>query len=78
MTVLPQGVVRAAEYVRSALDPGIGMDWSVPAGRLEWDIDFTVTHMAAATTKYTLYLASRATRVIAVRMERYANATQTE
>ena len=74
----PGDIVDAAEYVRGALDPAIGMDWSVPAGRLEWDCDFTITHMAAACTKYTVYLASRSTRFIAVRVDRWPNATQTE
>jgi hypothetical protein len=74
----PADIVRAAEYVRGALDPAIGMDWSVPAGRLEWDCDFTITHMTGACVKYTVYLASRATRFIAFRIDKWRDTTQTE
>ncbi len=78
MTVAPTDIIRAAESVRGALEPGIGMDWSVRAGRLEWDVDFTITHLTGAAAKYVLYLASRSTRFIAVRMDRYKDAMQTE
>jgi len=78
MTIEPSDIVRAAEYIRGALEPAIGMDWSVRAGRLEWDVDFTITHLTAAPAKYTLYLGSRSTRVIAVRIDRSRDATQTE
>jgi hypothetical protein len=71
MMVESHDIVRTAEYVRSALDPAIGMDWSVNAGRLEWDVDFTITHLTAASAKYTLYLASRSPKFIAVRIDRW-------
>lgn len=78
MTVAPQDVVGAAQYTREALDGAIGMDWSVCAGRLDWDVDFTLMHTAGALTKSTLYLASRSTRFIAVHMDRWPGASQAE
>lgn len=76
--IRPADVVRTADLVVSALTPGIGKDWSVRAGKLEWDVGFTVTHIAAALSKYTLYLASRSTRFIAMRLEHWPDASQTE
>jgi hypothetical protein len=76
--IRPEDVVEAAAYVRETLAPAIGMDWSVRAGRLEWDVDFTITHLTAAAAKYTLYLASRSTRFIAVRLDKWRGATQAE
>ena len=78
MTIHPDDVVRAAEYVTEALAPAIDLDWDVPAGRLEWTVDFTMTHLTAAPAKYALYLSSRSSRFIAVAMEKSPGATKTE
>ena len=74
----PQDVVRAASFVVDALAPAIGRDWSVRAGRLQWDVEKTIAHMAAATAKHVLYLASRSTRFIAVGLDRWHDASQAE
>ena len=67
--VVPEDVVWAADVVTRALRPGIGRDWSVRAGRLSWDVWFTVTHMTAL-TKYVVYHASRSSRFISARVDR--------
>lgn len=77
-SIHPDDVVRAAQYVVGALRPGFGRDWSVRAGRLDWDVDFTVTHIASALAKYTLYLASRSTRFLAIRPDRWPDASMSE
>ncbi len=71
-------VARATEFVASALEPAIGRDWSVRAGQLEWSVEFTLEHIAAAVSKYTLYLASRSTESIALRIASRPDATQRE
>lgn len=71
-------VARATEFVATELEPAIGRDWAVPAGQLEWTVDFTIEHIASALSKYTLYLASRSTESIAVRVVSRPDASQRE
>jgi len=78
MTVEPSDVVWASYFATDALAPAIGRDWSVRAGSLEWDVDRTLTHLAGAPAKHALYLASRSTRFIAVRMAKWLDASQAE
>jgi hypothetical protein len=74
----PEDVVAAAMVAEAALRPAAGRDWSVPAGTLEWDVARTVTHMAGATAKYTLYLASRCEHFIGLSVTRWPDATNAE
>lgn len=69
-------VERVTEFVATALEPAIGRDWSVRAGQLEWTVESTLEHIAAALSKYTLYLASRSQEVITVRVVSSVNASQ--
>jgi hypothetical protein len=48
------------DSVRSAPERG----WDTRAGALEWNVQETLEHVAASLAKYTLYLASRASRYI--------------
>lgn len=48
------------------------------AGGLEWDVEQTITHVAGALVKYSVYLASRSTRFLALRIDRWPDATQPE
>jgi uncharacterized protein (TIGR03083 family) len=74
----PGDLIAAAALVREALEPVADRDWAVTAGPLEWDVADTVSHMIGAAGKYTLYLASRSDRFIAVRLERWPDATNAE
>lgn len=65
-------------FVASALEPAVGRDWSVHAGQLEWSVECTLEHIAAALSKYTLYLASRSSESIAVRVASRPEASQRE
>jgi uncharacterized protein (TIGR03083 family) len=76
--LVPDDVVAAATTVAAALRPVAGRDWSVRAGPLEWDVKQTITHMIAATAKYTLYLASRCDHFIALSVTRWPDATNQE
>jgi len=60
--VKPADLLDATDFALSELRPLAERDWSVPAGTLEWDVAFTVAHVAAHMTKATTYLASAATR----------------
>ena len=71
-------VIAAATAAEAALRPVIGRDWSVQAGPLEWNVDQTLTHMIAATAKYTLYLASRCEHFIGLSISRWPDATNHE
>jgi hypothetical protein len=71
-------VIAAATAAEAALRPVIGRDWSVQAGPLEWNVDQTLTHMIAATAKYTLYLASRCEHFIGLSISRWPDATNQE
>jgi len=77
-TLAPDDVVAAATVVEAALRPVTGRDWSVQAGPLEWDVERTITHMLAATAKYSLYLASRCEHFIALTVQRWPDATNEE
>ena len=77
-TLTPQDVVAAATAAAEALRPAAGRDWSVRAGTLDWDVGRTVTHMAGAAAKYTLYLASRCEHFIALSVTRWPDATNAE
>jgi hypothetical protein len=77
-SIEPEDLIRAAAMVTAALAPAVSRDWSVKAGRLDWDVDRTITHMAGGTAKHTLYLASRSTRFIAVNPGRWHGASQAE
>jgi hypothetical protein len=76
--LVPDDVVAAAATAEAALRPFIGLDWSVRAGPLDWDVEQTITHMIAAPAKYTLYLASRCEHFIALAMTRWPDATNEE
>ena len=54
------------DSVRSAPERG----WDARAGALEWDVQETLEHVAASLAKYTLYLASRASRYVPLSMRR--------
>jgi hypothetical protein len=77
-TLLAADVIAAASAAEAALRPVIGRDWSVRAGPLEWSVEQTVTHMIAATAKYTLYLASRCEHFIGLSISRWPDATNQE
>jgi hypothetical protein len=77
-TLAPADLIAAATIVDAALRPVSDCDWSVRAGPLEWDVEQTVTHMLAATAKYTLYLASRCEHFIALSAIRWPDATNEE
>lgn len=74
----PGDLIAAAALVREALEPVADRDWTVTAGPLEWDVADTVSHMIGSAGKYTLYLASRSDRFIAVRLDRWPDATNAE
>ena len=76
--LVPDDVVAAAAAAAAALWPVAGRDWSVRAGPLEWDVEQTITHMIAATAKYTLYLASRCEHFIGLSVTRWPDATNAE
>jgi hypothetical protein len=78
VTIRPDSVEAAAAAVVAVLRPGVDADWSVRAGDLEWSVDRTVTHMTGAVGKYALYLSSRSTRYIAVRVVPSEDATRQE
>lgn len=71
-------VARTTDFVATALEPAIGRDWSVRAGQLEWDVEFTIEHIASALSKYTLYLASRSKEVIPMRISSRPDISQRE
>ena len=77
-TLLPADVIAAASAAESGLRPLVDRDWSVRAGRLEWNVEQTITHMIAAAAKYTLYLASRSERFIGLSISRWPDATNEE
>ena len=74
----PDDVIAAASTAEAALRPVAGLDWSVRAGPLEWDVERTITHMIGATAKYTLYLASRCEHFIGLSVTRWPDATNEE
>jgi hypothetical protein len=57
----PADLLAATEFVVARLRPETDREWSMEAGDLEWDVAFTVTHVAAHLTKAATYLASAAT-----------------
>jgi uncharacterized protein (TIGR03083 family) len=73
--VEPDDARRAAAFVVAALEPGVEADWSVPAGTLEWDVRFTVVHMAGAPAKYAVVLAARASSFMPLRLTTYDDET---
>jgi uncharacterized protein (TIGR03083 family) len=52
MTVTAADLDTALSSVVSTLRPGTGKDWSVPAGRLEWDCWHTAQHLGDALMSY--------------------------
>jgi hypothetical protein len=78
MAIGPGCAVAAAAVAVAALEPGIDADWSVAAGGLEWSVDQTIAHMTGAPGKYALYLSSRSTRYVAVRVWPTDDATRQE
>jgi len=74
----PEHVLEAAEIVADSLAVHAARDWSVRAGPLEWDVERTVTHMVAAPAKYTLYLAARSEKFIALTISKWPDATHHE
>jgi hypothetical protein len=73
--VRPDDVVVAADVIGGVLYLVADLDWSVPAGSLEWDVATTVAHMAGAVAKYALCLSCATTRFIALHLVRYPQAT---
>ena len=73
--VAPAAVKEAASVTADLLTRVVDRDWSCRAGSLEWDVATTVAHAAAATTKYAITLASRSSRFVALRLERFPDAT---
>ncbi len=67
-----------AVVVVDTLRRGVDADWSVKAGTLEWDVDYTIGHMAGGMAKHTVYLATRSPRFIAVSTGGWSGATRTE
>ena len=57
----PGDVLAATEFAVNALRPVADRDWSVRAGSLDWDVAFTVSHVAGSMTKAATYLAAAAT-----------------
>ena len=55
-------LLAATEFTAGVLRAGTDRDWSVRAGSLDWDVAFTVAHVAGAMTKYAMYLAAAATK----------------
>ncbi|HXS62396.1 MAG TPA: maleylpyruvate isomerase N-terminal domain-containing protein [Streptosporangiaceae bacterium] len=78
MTITSDSVEEAAAVAVAALRPGVDADWSVRAGVLEWSVDATIAHITGAPGKYALYLSSRSTRYVAVRVWPQADATRQE
>lgn len=78
MTDWPETLERTAELVVATLLPTIDADWSVRAGTLEWDVDYTLGHMAGGPAKHALYLASRSPRFIAVTTGGWPDVTRLE
>ena len=76
--LMPDDVVASAATAEAALRPVAGRDWSARAGPLDWDVEQTITHMIAATAKYTLYLASRCEHFIGLSVTRWPDATNEE
>lgn len=74
----PDDLLASAAVVRQALEPVTELDWAVRAGPLEWDVQRTMIHMIGAVGKYTLYLASRSDHFIALRLDRWRDATNRE
>jgi len=74
----PADLIAAAIIAQAALHPVSARDWSVRAGPLDWDVEQTITHMLAATAKYTLYLASGCEHFIALSVARWPDATNEE
>lgn len=58
----PADLITASTFTVDTLRSVADRDWSAPAGNLEWDIRFTVTHVAGGLTKYAVYLAAGATK----------------
>lgn len=57
----PADLLAATEFALTELRPVTDRDWSVRAGSLEWDVAFTVAHVAGHLTKSATYLAAAAT-----------------
>jgi hypothetical protein len=77
-TLQPADVIAAATTAEAALRPVADRDWSVRAGPLEWSVEQTITHMIAATAKYTLYLACQCEHFIGLSISRWPDATNQE
>jgi hypothetical protein len=61
MRVRPADLIAATEFAVGALRPVTDRDWSTRAGSLDWDVAFTIAHVAGSMTKAATYLASTAT-----------------
>ena len=57
----PAELLEATQYFVGTFRPQTHRDWTTRAGDLEWDVAFTVTHVAAHMTKAATYLASATT-----------------
>jgi len=68
--VRPSDVVALTDLLIGAVRSAGECDWSVRAGTLDWDVETTIEHVAASMGKYTLYLASAASRSIPLRLNR--------
>lgn len=59
-TLTPDDLIAAALHCREALAPGLHLDWSVPAGDLEWTCRHTLDHISDALLFYSVHLATAA------------------
>ncbi|MEX1007729.1 MAG: maleylpyruvate isomerase N-terminal domain-containing protein [Acidimicrobiia bacterium] len=74
-SLLPDDIVEAANHVAATLAPATDADWSVPAGRLDWDVRTTVLHSASAVTYYSGHLASQTTTWLPLILDMAIDAT---
>src|SRR5256885_6889826 len=74
----PADLLAATEFALSALRPVTDRDWSVRAGTLEWDVAFTVAHVAGSMTKAATYLAAAASKWSPLVISRHPEASNDE
>jgi hypothetical protein len=70
--VEPRDVSDLCKRLAAAMRPAVGVDWDVRAGSLTWSVEETLEHLVASLGKYTLYVGSRASRYLPLRLVRMA------
>ncbi|HEY7200640.1 MAG TPA: hypothetical protein VIC57_10530 [Candidatus Dormibacteraeota bacterium] len=70
--VEPADLSVVSDLLAGGVRRALGRDWSVRAGALDWSVESTLEHVIASLGKYALYLGSRATRYIPLRLDRMA------